>query len=380
MDTAGTDIFGMDWKIFSKAEALAFIEEAHAYGLSSCGEIDLEAEEKVIHWGEGLHVRVARPSERRMRILLVCGTYPPMRCGVGDYTAGLAHAFGRRGDVTVGVLTGSGAAGAKEERIELFSEVRTWKIADAPMILRRIRQWHPDVAHIQFPTLYYGEIQWVLPILARIANGPVVQTWHEYYSSRNWPSVLNAAMSGGLVVVRPHYRERMPRWYRWLISHKVFRFIPNASSIPAVRMTEDERAAVQSKVGVHGGEMIAYFGFASPAKGIESLFEIADPQRHRIVLICDLSPADAYQTSILARANRADWAGKVVVTGFLPPEEAGRLLAAADAAVFPFLGGGGEWNSSIHGAAAQGTFVLATSLDRRGYDDEKNIYYRSLET
>jgi len=51
VDTTGVDIFGMDWRIFSKAEVLAFIEEARAYGLSPCGGIDLEAEEKVIHWG-----------------------------------------------------------------------------------------------------------------------------------------------------------------------------------------------------------------------------------------------------------------------------------------------------------------------------------------
>lgn len=310
-----------------------------------------------------------------MRILLVSGTYPPMRCGVGDYTAGLAHAFGSRGDVTVAVLTSPGAAEAREERVELFPEVRTWKIGDGPSILRRIRRWHPDVVHVQYPTLYYGEIQWVLPALARLVNGPVVQTWHEYYSSRNWPSVLNAALPGGLVVVRPHYREKMPRWYRWLIRRKEFRFIPNASSIPLTLLTGEERAAVRSEVGAHVGDLIVYFGFASPAKGIESLFEIADPQRHRLVLICDLSAEDTYQASILALAGRGDWAGKVTVTGFLPPEQAGRLLAAADATVFPFLNGGGEWNSSIHGAAAQGTFVLATSQDMRGYDTGKNIYY-----
>ena len=51
VDTTGIDIFGMDWKIFSKAEVLAFIEEARAYGFSPCGEIDLEGGEKVIHWG-----------------------------------------------------------------------------------------------------------------------------------------------------------------------------------------------------------------------------------------------------------------------------------------------------------------------------------------
>jgi SAM-dependent methyltransferase len=51
VDTTGMEIFGMDWRIFSKAEVIAFIEEARAHELSPCGEIDLEANEKVTHWG-----------------------------------------------------------------------------------------------------------------------------------------------------------------------------------------------------------------------------------------------------------------------------------------------------------------------------------------
>jgi SAM-dependent methyltransferase len=51
INTTGIDFFGMEWKIFSKAEVVAFIEEARAYGLFPCGEIDLDAKEKVIHWG-----------------------------------------------------------------------------------------------------------------------------------------------------------------------------------------------------------------------------------------------------------------------------------------------------------------------------------------
>ena len=51
IDTTGIDFFGVDWMIFSKGEVLGFIAEGRAYGLSPCGEIDLEADEKVIHWG-----------------------------------------------------------------------------------------------------------------------------------------------------------------------------------------------------------------------------------------------------------------------------------------------------------------------------------------
>jgi SAM-dependent methyltransferase len=51
VDTTGIDLFGMDWRIFSKEEVLALLEKAREYGLSPCGEIDLDAKEKVIHSG-----------------------------------------------------------------------------------------------------------------------------------------------------------------------------------------------------------------------------------------------------------------------------------------------------------------------------------------
>jgi SAM-dependent methyltransferase len=51
IDTTGIDFFGMEWRIFSKEEVLGLIAEGRAYGLSHCGEIDLEADEKVVHWG-----------------------------------------------------------------------------------------------------------------------------------------------------------------------------------------------------------------------------------------------------------------------------------------------------------------------------------------
>jgi len=309
-----------------------------------------------------------------MRVLLVSGAFPPMKCGIGDYTAQLAQSLGKRNDVRVAVLTDT-AAVFSSEFIELFPIVRTWGLREARKVLGLITKWRPDIVHVQYPSHSYRKIQWLLPTIAWLANGPVAQTWHEYYSRRNWPSILNAALPGGLVAVRPHYMENMPGWYRWLNRHKEFRYIPNAASIPVVSLTEAERNAIHSRLGASENSLIAYFGFAYPAKEIEVLFEIADPQHHRLVLICDLDAGDAYQASILALANRGEWAGKVTVTGFLPPLEAARTLAAADAVVLPFRDGGGEWNSSIHSAAAQGTFVLTNSREKQGYDEDANIYY-----
>lgn len=50
IDTTGTNLFGMDWKIFSKDELSIFIKEAETYGLFPCGEIHLDATETAISW------------------------------------------------------------------------------------------------------------------------------------------------------------------------------------------------------------------------------------------------------------------------------------------------------------------------------------------
>jgi glycosyltransferase involved in cell wall biosynthesis len=301
-----------------------------------------------------------------------------MKCGVGDYTANLASALCRCKDTSVAVLTDVAATPVPAEfEFEVLPIAHGWRMADVVRIGMAARRWNPDIVHFQYPTQGYGQryLPWLLPALFRLVNVPVVQTWHEYHFDKVKRNILNAALRGGLVAVRPDYKARMPRWYRWLIRRKQFEFIPNASAIPRVLLSDAERLAVKSHYASASAHLIVYFGFVFPAKRVELLFEIADPVRDYLVLACDLNPEDEYHKAILDHASREPWAGKAAVTGFLPAEEGGRLLAAADAVVLPFRDGGGEWNTSIHAAAIQGTFVLTTSHERHGYDPSENIYF-----
>ena len=52
-------------------------------------------------------------------------------------------------------------------------------------------------------------------------------------------------------------------------------------------------------------------------------------------------------------------------------------MAASDAVVLPFREGGGLWNTSLHGAALQGTFIVTTSHEKQGYDTATNIFSAS---
>lgn len=313
-----------------------------------------------------------------MKILLVTGSYPPMKCGVGDYTRRLAEALGNQEGVTLAVLTdisaGSSTAG---KGFTLFPAVNGWTLPCAAPILWTMLRWKPDLVHIQFPTQgYQGRfLSYQLPMMARAAGFPVVQTWHEYIPVGSVTVFVSALLTRGFVVVRPDFEANSSPWFRWIFRHKPFRFIPNAPAIPVVPMTEEQRRSVHLGMAPKAEHLVAYFGFVSRAKGVDMLFDIADPASDHVVLVCDLSPSDPCHAEILKRTRSEPWKGKVTITGFLPPGEVARILAASDAVVFPFREGGGEWNTSFQGAVAQGTFVLTTSRERRGFEADLNTYF-----
>jgi glycosyltransferase involved in cell wall biosynthesis len=249
-------------------------------------------------------------------------------------------------------------------------------MSDVPRILKTVRRWKPDVIHIQYPTQGYGarRLPWLLPVLLWPLGIPIVQTWHEHFPMGR-RSLILALMPGSLIVVRSNYKEVMAPFYRLLIRRKLFKFIPNASVVPRVDLTEAERAATRSRFGSSDRFLVTYFGFIFPNKDVELLFEIANPHTDQLVLIGECTEGNPYHKSILKKSRQEPWRGKATITGFLSGDEVARILAASDAVVLPFRDGGGLWNSSLHAAAMQGTFIVATSRYEHGYDQSHNVYF-----
>src|SRR5690606_8148761 len=123
-----------------------------------------------------------------MRVLLVTGSFPPMRCGVGDYSYNLAETLADDPKIHVGVLTSiTGGEMDKTDGIEIFPVTESWSLSEALKIIKIIWHWSPDIVHVQYPTQGYGKglLPWVLPIISFLMGKKVVQTWHEGYSRRN---------------------------------------------------------------------------------------------------------------------------------------------------------------------------------------------------
>jgi glycosyltransferase involved in cell wall biosynthesis len=313
--------------------------------------------------------------ESILRVALLTGSYPPEPCGVGDYTGHLLRHLTARAGLSMEAWVGTSWPGEATPQVRPVLDP-SWRTT-LRNLRHALREFQPHIVHVQYPTQGYGRrfLPWILPLLLRLRGTRIIATWHEYFAEwlpRALPSALAAS---AVIVVRPGYQERLRITTRLALGRSRIHLVPNASAIPRVVHDQQSREELRARAGCGSRRLIAYFGFAYPAKGVHQLFDLVDPDRETLVLIGRLEPDDPYQRSILARCAEPRWQGAVHRTGWQTEAEVGAWLAAADAVVLPFTAGGGAWNSSLHAAVMQGTFVLTTATERRGYDEPTNIYF-----
>ena len=314
-----------------------------------------------------------------MRILLVAGSYPPEPCGVGDYTEKLANSLAALKGVHVGVLTtsASGRRSTNTSPVELMEAVQKWNFYELPKLISVIRQWRLDLVHIQYPSqgFFFRRLPSFLPLMCRLMGLKVIQTWHEPHRMRGvLHFLLQALGASGLIFVRPSYLDMLPPPFRRLIKRNHQVTIPNASSLPISPLDETQRLDLRAQYIGPYKRLVVFFGFVYPSKGIELLFDIAAPSSDSVI-IAGAVKDDTYMHQLAEVALAKGWReDQLHFTGFLSPQDAADLLAVADAVVLPFLNGGGEWNTSIHSALAQGTLVITTAVSPRGDEPQRNLY------
>ena len=319
-----------------------------------------------------------------MKVLLVTGSFPPIKCGVGDYSENVARALARYSSVQVGVLTSKAVSTANvPDGVELFPLIERWSIGEANKAIGVIRRWKPDIVHVQYPTRGYGtgKLPWFLPILAFTMGVRVVQTWHGGYGIGIRDLVkfcLKMVVPSKVVVVYQEYEAIFHPFLHALVRWKQPGFIANAPAIPRIVLETNERELVRARYARADRRLIVFVGFVFPYKGVELLFEIANPTIDQIVIAGEIGSAE-YLTSLETLARSESWKGHATITKAVSLEELASLLQVADAVVLPFREGGGDWNTSLLGATANGAFVVATSRNEHGYDVRRNVYFARVD-
>ena len=310
--------------------------------------------------------------------MIVSGSVPPEPCGVGDHAARLARELSVREGVEVAVLTSAWIdAPERQGAAKIFPVVRDNTFASLRDALHKMREWQPDVVHFEYPTQGYrrwGRALTFMPAAAWLQGHKVVFTWHEPMRIRHH-TIMHVLLPGGLALVRPNYKELMGAWFRLLPILKEIRYVTNGSTLPVSSLSKEERAQLRRDLAGEQRRLVLYFGFAYAHKGVDQVFEIADPARDRLILCFRMDEGDIYQREIARLASSGAWAGNARLMGFIADRKMADLLAVADAVILPFRGGSGPWNTSALAVRDQGTLLVTTSREKVGYVAQENTYY-----
>ena len=315
---------------------------------------------------------------RRLKILIITGSYPPEKCGVGDYCYHLTkHLHEDYPALKLAVMT-SGFRSTENmiTGVKLLDRV-SWSLKNIFNLKKKIATFAPDVIHFQYPTAgYNGLSARYLPLLCKLVGFKIVQTWHEHYKecgAIGWQNVLSC---DALIYVREDLPKRLPSWAAMWLKSVPKSYIQNAATIPVVRLSQQKYFEVKGRLSQEK-RIVTFFGFANENKGVDKLFDIVNPETQHLVLICDLNDNNRYHSTIINMIKSDRWQGNVTVTGFLPGQAVGEILAVSDAVVFPFSNGAGPWNTSLKASENYDVFTLTTTNqnDLLGYNSESNVYY-----
>jgi glycosyltransferase involved in cell wall biosynthesis len=258
------------------------------------------------------------------------------------------------------------------------------------------------VVHVQHAAGTYGfkRAVFLLPPLLRAAgcHAPLVTTVHEYgwweWEPRGVPPRVVEAIktwgqrrgawdredgflltgSDALLTTNTHAEEAIKERLPWLAPR--LRRIPLVANVDVAPVGRDEaRNEARSRYGwPPDAEVIAYFGFLHPVKGIENLLEaykkvIASRPKARLLLIGGVESlalggeADWYWNKLGALVEELGLDGRARLTGYLPEREASRVLSGADVGALPFNEGVTLKSGTLLALFAHGLPVVATRPD-----------------
>ena len=312
-------------------------------------------------------------------LLFITNKFPPLGCGVGDYTYHLAKEFVKNGHkVSVICKTDHTIKDYwqnHDEGFKVYPIGGNWQRRDWQLVLENIQQINPNTVLFQYVPGSYDRhaLPWQLFYFYRKLHKlpvKIVTTFHEVYVRYNWshPKYLYMAIaqrliarfvaknSHQLVTSIDRYEQQLKRW------NPNVTIIPVGSNILPISVSPEEIETIRRKIAPSGEAVLCTFGKRDHQPLLELFQEVVSRKPDTVLLIIGKLNANL---EALPEAVRK----KVHSTGFLEADEVYRHLKASDAFIMfdPIgeKGNGGTCNKSgsLAAAFAAGLPIFATKGD-----------------
>lgn len=287
---------------------------------------------------------------------MVTGAYPPVPCGIGDYTQRLCDAL-------------------REQNVDVTVWTRDhWTWNNVKRLAADIAATQPDLVHVQYPGRGYGHriAPTFFPPVWRRHGGsaPLVVTLHEFriaHPLRKLAALHLLRAANALIV--PAWCERQSLMRFW--NKSPIAVIPPGSNVPVLPLPPERRQELRAAWNVKDDDLLlCHFGFVQRNKGFTRLlkaYEESTARRPNLKLLLIGSSND------FRRSHHA-----IVALGYLPPAAVSASLSAADVCVLPYTDGVSARRTTFWTALQHGLPVITTrdgsEPETMGLRHEENVY------
>lgn len=323
-----------------------------------------------------------------MHILFVTGEYPPMRGGVGAYTATLAAALHDEG-VTVSILSAPAAAQATKRgaAIPVYAQPH-WQPTIWHTVPRLAQRLGATWIHVQYQTAAFA-MNPAINLAPRFwrryhthdneSASPylkVAWTYHDLLIPYLFPKAgaqlrrwitAQPAHTADLAIVTNEADQRQLQAEQRVATQK----IPIGSNIDAHLLTAEERTARRRKRGYTDQQLVlGYFGFLNRSKGGIALINTLDElvQRgvdaHLLMIGERVGASDptnfAYLHEVETLIGQRGLSKRVRWTGHQPAAEVSADLCAIDVLLMPYADGASLRRGTLMAGLAHGCAIVTT--------------------
>lgn len=266
-------------------------------------------------------------------MILITGTYPPERCGVGDYSQHLLQ-------------TQAGKSWT------LFYR-REWRWGRLRAYLADLRKIADKTVNLQYPTMGYSTslVPHALAILAvLLLQKRLYITVHEY-SQLGWKGKMAMNMLflfAKDVVFTTSFELACARKHNpWMRKGQVVKIRSNIPAVPNLPMNERKWD-------------LGYFGYIRPLKGMEEFVEVAEQLQQagkKVYVMGQTQPEyESFHRPLLQRLEQIG----ITYFGNCTQEEVAHQLAHTKIMYLPYPDGLSERRGSFLAAVVNGAAVVST--------------------
>lgn len=312
-----------------------------------------------------------------MKVLMISGSYPNMKCGVGDYTKVLANFINKTG-IGIKVLT------TKNEKVVSDGicepAILNWNLQCIKEIYNYVNKNNINIIHIQYPTKGYGYKIGInlLPLYIKMKDMVfqkrirIITTLHEFSQShilRKISIIPLVLFSDKIILTNDEEKKIILKLFLFLMKDK-FEVINIGSNILPDKSSENNENKLYTN-----NHTISYFGFIRPDKGLETLLraivltKVYTEDDFKLNILAELDDSDEYHCKIRNLLKQLNInKNKIKITGYLTESQVSEYLKASNLCVLPYRDGltyrrGSFIASVVHNVPVLSTYTKLTSPD-----------------